>query len=76
MFRFEYVNCFALFSFSIGLQSLETAWALSDRNGAPDLVEWMERLSIELIRQSPSPIIRYCSTLAKAHRSLGLRFMS
>ena len=30
-----------------------------------DLVEWMRRLSIELIRQSPSPIIRACATLAK-----------
>ena len=54
----------------IGLQSLETAWALADRNNALDLVEWMDRLSIELIRQSPSPIIRYCATLAKAHRPL------
>ena len=54
----------------IGLQSLETAWALADRNNALDLVEWMDRLSIELIRQSPSQIIRYCATLAKAHRPL------
>ena len=34
-----------------------------------DLVEWMRRLSIELIRQSPSPIIRACATLAKVEIS-------
>ncbi len=29
--------------FSIGMQSLETAWALAERNNASDLVEWMRR---------------------------------
>jgi FKBP12-rapamycin complex-associated protein len=54
-------------SFQIGLTSLETAWALVDRNNASDLVEWMRRLTIELIRQSPSPIIRSCAILAKSY---------
>ena len=50
--------------------SLENAWALAQRNNAADLSEWMRRLSIEFIRQSPSHVIRYCSILAKNYRPL------
>lgn len=57
-------------NFHISIQSLETAWALADRNNATNLVDWMRRLMIELIRQSPSPLIRLCATLAKTHRPL------
>lgn len=54
----------------VNIQALETAWALAGRNSANDLVEWMRRLSIELIRQSPSPIIRACDSLAKVYKPL------
>eukprot|EP00981_Chlorochromonas_danica_P006380 scaffold1365_cov163-Ochromonas_danica.AAC.70 len=57
-------------SFAVNISSLETAWALAGRNNASDLSQWMGRLTIELIRQSPSPIIRACATLAKTHRPL------
>eukprot|EP01038_Epipyxis_sp_PR26KG_P011143 gene11143-14952_t len=59
-------------NFQIVMQSLETAWALAGggRNNAADLVGWMKRLSAELIRQSPSPIIRNCASLAKSHLPL------
>ena len=56
--------------FHLGIQALETAWALAGRNNASDLEKWMQRLSIELIRQSPSPVIRACAELAKSHRPL------
>jgi phosphatidylinositol kinase/protein kinase (PI-3 family) len=53
------------------LASLETAWTLVDRRKtASDLTDWMNRLSIELIRQAPSALIRSCSPLATAYRPL------
>jgi FKBP12-rapamycin complex-associated protein len=54
----------------IEYKALETASALSERNTASDLVEWMRRLSIEVIRQSPSPILRHCAALAKLYMPL------
>lgn len=56
--------------FQTNIPALETAWALADRSNPSNLIEWMRRLTIELIRQSPSPIIRLCATLAKSHRPL------
>lgn len=57
-------------NFQINVQALETAWALADRNNSNNFIDWMRRLMVELIRQSPSPIIRLCATLAKNHRPL------
>jgi FKBP12-rapamycin complex-associated protein len=57
-------------NFQVNTQSLESAWALADKRNATNLIEWMRRLMIELIRQSPSFILRSCSTLAKVHRPL------
>lgn len=54
---------------NMSIQALESAWAFG-RNSANDLLDWMRRLSIELIRQSPAPIIRCCLILAKVYRPL------
>lgn len=55
----------------INLNALENALAIGRINAtASDITEWMRRLSVELIRQSPSPIIRTCLGLAKAYRPL------
>lgn len=53
----------------VNLQAIETAWALS-RTTSQDITEWMRRLAVEFIRQSPSPIIRQCMGLAKNHPQL------
>lgn len=50
--------------------ALRTAWTLSGRTTTSDLVEWMRRLSIEFLRQSPSPILRPCAVLAKVYQPL------
>mmetsp|Transcript_26418 Transcript_26418/g.39200 ORF Transcript_26418/g.39200 Transcript_26418/m.39200 type:complete len:2632 (+) Transcript_26418:19-7914(+) len=57
-------------SLRVELKALETAWTLSGRTTSSDLVEWMRRLSIELIRQSPSPILRPCAILGKVYQPL------
>ena len=49
------------------LYALEQAWVLAGRNSTSDLNDWMHRLTSELIRQSPSPVIRTCSSLSKAY---------
>ena len=41
--------------------SLEAGWALAGRTSASDLTEWVRRLGIEFLMQSPSPIIRQCA---------------
>lgn len=57
-------------SFKLDPASLEQAWALAGRNSSTDLEKWMRRLSLELIRQSPSAIIRGCADIAKTHQPL------
>jgi FKBP12-rapamycin complex-associated protein len=54
-------------NFQVNIQSLETAWALADRNNSSNLTEWMHRLTNELIRQSPSTVIRSCAVLANTY---------
>jgi serine/threonine-protein kinase mTOR len=57
-------------SLRMEMQVLEAAWTLSGRTTESDLIEWMRRLSIEFIRQSPSPILRPCAILAKVYQPL------
>lgn len=57
-------------SSTMNMAALKTAWTLSGRITSSDIVEWMRRLSIELIRQSPSPIIHPCAILAKVYQPL------
>jgi serine/threonine-protein kinase mTOR len=57
-------------SLRVEFRALEMAWTLSGRTTTSDLVEWMRRLSIEFIRQSPSPILRPCAVLAKVYQPL------
>lgn len=67
----DYLSYTSSNSLECDLTSLETAWTLKlRRSSAADLLDWMSRLSIELIRQSPSPIIRACSSLASNYRPL------
>ena len=47
-----------------------TAYRLADKPAASDLIQWVNRLSMELLRQSPSPVIRQCASLAKNFKPL------
>lgn len=49
---------------------LEVAWSVGQRSTADDWNEWMRRLSVELLRESPSPALRACCSLAQVHPSL------
>lgn len=60
----------------VNMQALETAWALSGRTTASDIRDWMRRLSIEFLRQSPSPILQQCAALAKFHQPLSNQLLN
>ena len=45
-------------------------YPLADKPAASDLVQWVSRLSMELLRQSPSPVLRQCASLAKTFKPL------
>lgn len=40
------------------------------RESKEDWMEWLRRLSIELLKESPSPALRSCWALAQAYNAL------
>ncbi|CAG9463067.1 unnamed protein product [Pedinophyceae sp. YPF-701] len=47
--------------------SLRRAWVSSDRSTKEDWVEWLRNFSVELLKESSSPALRACHTLALIH---------
>ena len=45
-------------------RALRRAWESSQRSTKEDWLEWMRHLSVELLKQSPSPALRACIDLA------------
>eukprot|EP00605_Chrysophyceae_sp_TOSAG23-4_P001470 GSChrysophyteH1.ASY1.ANO1.1606.1 assembled CDS len=52
---------------TINQSQLARSWDVSQRSTAVDWNEWLRRLKVELLRESPSPVLRACSALAQAH---------
>jgi FKBP12-rapamycin complex-associated protein len=50
--------------------ALKRAWEAGQRSTSEDWIEWMRRLSIELLRESPSPALRSCLALAHDYSPL------
>lgn len=55
---------------SVNQEHLKRAWEVSQRSTKEDWTEWMRRLSVELLRESPSPALRACHALAQVLHSL------
>ena len=55
---------------SISVSSLRTSWTASRRVSKDDWVEWSRRLSLELLKESPSPALRACLALAQSYPQL------
>ena len=53
-----------------GLQRLKSTWEATQQNTRADWYEWMRRLSVEMLRESPSAPLRACSALAEAYPPL------
>jgi len=45
-------------------KTLKAAWETTTRANREDWASWMRRFSMELLRESPSPALRSCSSLA------------
>lgn len=54
----------------VNQQQLKTQWDTPERPKADDWRDWMKRLSIALLRASPSMSIRACSGLAEQYPPL------
>ena len=63
---------------NVNMQALETSWALSasSRTTSADIVDWSRRLSIEFLRQSPSPTLKQCAALAKSYQPLAQQLLN
>ena len=46
---------------------LQKAWDITEFLATSDWNSWFKRLTIELIRESPSPFLRSCAVLSQAH---------
>ncbi|GMM28463.1 phosphatidylinositol kinase-related protein kinase [Martiniozyma asiatica (nom. inval.)] len=51
-------------------QTLKNVWDCSTKRTREDWQEWMRKLSIELLKESPSPSLRACSALAVVYPPL------
>ncbi|CAO3668466.1 unnamed protein product [Umbelopsis vinacea] len=54
----------------VNQQHLKKAWEASQRSTKEDWIEWMRRLSVELLKESPSNALRACYHLASVYTPL------
>ncbi len=50
---------------AVNPENLKRAWETATRSTKEDWQDWMRRLSVELLRESPSPALRSCCPLAQ-----------
>ncbi|CAG8464548.1 8437_t:CDS:10, partial [Paraglomus occultum] len=55
---------------SVNQQHLKNAWECSQKSTKDDWNEWIRRLSVELLKESPSPALRACASLAGVYHPL------
>ncbi|XP_054269929.1 serine/threonine-protein kinase mTOR-like [Macrosteles quadrilineatus] len=51
-------------------QNLQKAWTATRRVSKDDWLEWLRRLSIDFLKESPSPALRSCWALAQTYSQL------
>lgn len=56
--------------FSVNPQSLRSVWDCSTKRTKEDWQEWMRKLTIALLKESPSESLRACSSLASVYPQL------
>jgi FKBP12-rapamycin complex-associated protein len=54
----------------VNQQHLKKAWETSQRSTRDDWTEWLRRLSVELLKESPSHALRACASLAGVYHPL------
>ena len=53
---------------------LKRAWSTVGRSTSEDWNEWMRKFSLELLQQSPAPVLRCCFPLATVYQTLQIIF--
>ena len=56
--------------YSIVIAIFVKAWQVTRRVSKDDWTEWLRRLSVELLKESPSPVLRSCQVLAQEYNPL------
>ncbi|XP_015906953.1 serine/threonine-protein kinase mTOR [Parasteatoda tepidariorum] len=54
----------------INIANLQRAWASARRVSKDDWLEWLKRMSVVLLKESPSPALRSCCALAESYDQL------
>ncbi|PLN84338.1 putative TOR pathway phosphatidylinositol 3-kinase TorA [Aspergillus taichungensis] len=54
----------------VNQQHLKNAWDASQKSTREDWQEWIRRFSVELLKESPSPALRACASLAVIYQPL------
>ncbi|KAJ5232571.1 hypothetical protein N7468_005527 [Penicillium chermesinum] len=54
----------------VNQQHLKNAWDASQKSTREDWQEWIRRFSVELLKESPSPALRACASLAGVYQPL------
>lgn len=54
----------------VEVSNLQKAWTATRRVSKDDWLEWLRRLSVELLKQSPIPALRSCISLAQTYSQL------
>ncbi|KAF1814810.1 TOR1 phosphatidylinositol 3-kinase [Eremomyces bilateralis CBS 781.70] len=60
----------ALKELQVNQQHLKSAWEASQKSTKEDWIEWMRRLSVELLRESPQQALRACTPLASIYNPI------
>ena len=60
----------------VNQEAMKRAWETSARSTKEDWTEWMRRLSVNLLRESPSRSLRACCPLAQVHPPLAFELFN
>ncbi|ODN03392.1 Serine/threonine-protein kinase mTOR, partial [Orchesella cincta] len=63
-------DTYSINRFHVSTANLQRAWTASRRVSKEDWLEWLRRLSIEFLKESPSPSLRACHNLAQTYAQL------
>eukprot|EP01114_Cavostelium_apophysatum_P008932 TRINITY_DN21_c0_g2_i1.p1 TRINITY_DN21_c0_g2~~TRINITY_DN21_c0_g2_i1.p1 ORF type:complete len:2332 (-),score=773.36 TRINITY_DN21_c0_g2_i1:268-7263(-) len=55
---------------ALNKQNLKRAWEVSQRSTKEDWIEWLRNFSVVLLRESPSPALRACISLANDYHAI------
>lgn len=66
----EALNTVTVRKLKLNETNLRRAWEVSQKSTKEDWIEWLRKFSVELLRESPSPALRSCISLANDYHLL------